>query len=80
MNTTPEQRNWLKLLREGRSHQPEIQVTSVAQVNAATAYLDNLPTKRKGAFHLFLGTRYLSKLRLDKPVLFLTEKSNNFSV
>lgn len=68
MKTTPvEQRNFLRKLREAGSRQSDIQETSIIQVNAATAYLDNLPTKSKGAFHLFLGTRYLSKLRLSKP-------------
>jgi hypothetical protein len=64
---TTEQENFLRKLRATKSPQSEIRVTSVVQVNAATAYLDNLPTKSKGAFHLFLGTRYLSKLRLSKP-------------
>jgi hypothetical protein len=71
MKTTIEQRNFLRKLREAKSSPSDIQETSVIQVNAATAYLDNLPPRRKGAFHLFLGTRYLSKLNLSKPVLLL---------
>lgn len=76
MKSTTEQRNWLKRLREGRSLQPDTQETSVIQVNAATAYLESLPRRRKGAFHLFLGTRYLSKMNLSKPVLLLTEHAS----
>lgn len=73
MKTTPvEQRNFLRKLREAGSRQSDIQETSVIQVNAATAYLESLPRRRKGAFHLFLGTRYLSKMNLSKPVLLLT--------
>ena len=75
MKTTVEQRNFLRKLREARSSQSDIQETSVIQVNAATAYLDSLPPRRKGAFHLFLGTRYLSKMNLSKPVLLLTYES-----
>lgn len=75
MKTTVEQRNFLRKLRETKSSPSDIQETSVIQVNAATAYLDSLPRRRKGAFHLFLGTRYLSKLRLSTPVMMLTESS-----
>jgi hypothetical protein len=78
MNTT-QQRNWLKRLREGRSHQPDTQETSVEQVNAATSYLDSLPPRRKGAFHLFLDTRHLSRMNLSKPVMLLTEASESFA-
>jgi hypothetical protein len=75
MTQTTQQRNWLKRLREGRSLQPNTQETSVEQVNAATAYLDSLPPRRKGAFHLFLGTQHLSRMNLSKPVMLLTETS-----
>lgn len=72
MKTTVEQRNFLRKLREAKSSPSDIQETSVIQVNAATDYLDSRPAKRKGAFHLFLGTRYLSKMNLSNPVLLLT--------
>lgn len=79
MKPTTEQRNWLKRLREGRSLQPDTQEASVIQVNAATAYLDAIPPRRKGVFHLFLGTQHLSRMRLSPPVMLLTETSESFA-
>lgn len=71
--TTPEQRNFLRKLREARSHPSNVLETSVAQVNAATAYLDNKPRRRKKpCFGLMLSSQHLSKLPMPKPVLLLT--------
>ena len=72
-NTTPEQRNFLRKLREARSHPSNVLETSVTQANAATAYLDSRPRRRKKpCFGLMLSSRHLSKLPLSKPILLLT--------
>lgn len=74
MKTTPvEQRNFLRKLREAGSRQTDIQETSIIQVNAASSYLDSLPPRRKGAFHMFLDARRLRQINLSKPVLLLED-------